>query len=256
MDCLVTKLKASVSDATLPKLGEFSFPISAGDTAAMGLIGAVIDVIGEATGTVDSIGDITFPYTMGTKRLVITAVQDCTVVVKQKYSITKATYLNANIYLSDLFYSPITELQAYRLQNCNINDVNRFSTCTKISLAPSGNSAPKFLEGSLDVLFPNGNTTLTQLTINRSKCTGALANLGRLTHLTSLELLNNTSLIDITPNDGKADIDTVFDAMVTNGRVSGTMTVKFNSGIYSSSGVGSNSTITFTSDGWSATAPE
>lgn len=199
MDCLVTKLKGSVNDLTIPKLGNFIFKGYSGEAEASGA--NYVRLLYEGKGTVSiEKGDISNVATGERSGNKLTG-EELTFNIAQGdfvFNVEKYNLLSFLIYYNELsdssslntkdfqYCSKIQKLEAHGMKG-DLSDLAQITTLVNFNSESLKDT--DYLIGDIKALVSNKN--ITSINTNRNiMIEGDIASLGSLTKLTFFNLGN------------------------------------------------------------------
>lgn len=207
MDCLVTKLKGVVKDDSLEKLGVIRLRLNAGSastsfqsdgTSVMKVISGNVSITDYNTGAV-----LPFPYMIpdnGAWRTISVGEGGAVVEIDNKYSLKSIRLIEKLLPHTDIktcsYLSSLTEINA--------------------ALNPTESATMGFVGDLADII---GYESLTALYWQSAKCTGNIAECGRMLKLTKLHLYDGSvygsleSLVAAYRKNGKTSGQLEFDWM-------------------------------------------
>ena len=207
MKCLVTKLKGTVNNNTLTKVGELRIKFSKVQTASAST--QYLNISVKSNQTISIVGEGYFTDSAlsqnkgktisisGANNTVYVSNTGCEVSVPDKYNITDLSFgnndariFNKELDLNDLSYSPLNSLYLpYSNLTGSLDGLRNITSILSLNIIGANDT------GDLDSL--KGLTSLTSLSLANTNVTGDLDSLKGLTSLTSLSLANTNVTGDI-----------------------------------------------------------
>ena len=224
MKCFIMKLEGSVTNNSLPKIGELRYLIKkTSDVRNIFLFDGVADKAVTSTvsgknyftdvnGTVNNGKSISRKTTQDSNRY-FKSLEDGYYTISQKYDIGRIlirNYKDMEIDISDFLYCK--NLTSLSVNNSSVSgDIASLNSLVNLTSLSVNNSSV-----SGDIASLNSLVNLTSLSVNNSSVSGDIASLNSLVNLTSLNV-SNTGVY--------GDCKNLFDGLVTAGKRNGILKI-------------------------------
>lgn len=169
--CLVTKLKASVNNDSLPILGGFIVKVTnLSDRLRMLFAGCTMDVDGSAT-IYDNATDNVIPVPFASIADIKVSAGTYKLVVKDKYNLTQIAFRGTN---------------DNDLRPCVSFNIEELEPCTELTVLSLSRT-----KCYGDIKYISGLTSMSFVDVNYTDVTGDIASLGKMTNLTNWSIANS-----------------------------------------------------------------
>ena len=247
MKCFITKLEGSVTNDSLPKIGELRYLIKKTSDVRNNFLfdgvadKAVINAVSgknyftNVNGTVNNGNSISYKTTQDANRY-FKSLEDGYYTISQKYDIGRILirdYKDMEIDISDFSYCK--NLTSFTVSNSSVSgDIASLNSLVNLTTLSINNSSV-----SGDIASLNSLVNLTTLSINNSSVSGDIASLNSLVNLTTLSINNSSvsgdiaslnSLVNLTElnvsnSKVNGDCKNLFDGLVTAGKRNGILKI-------------------------------